>query len=180
MIEELLEINKNFVENKEYEKFICGKLPAKKTAVLSCMDTRLTELLPAALGFKNGDVKIIKNVGGVVTYPFGTVMRSLVVAVYGLGVENILVVGHYDCGMQVLNCKDMLEKMKSRGIPEERIELLKSAGVDLETWLTGFTDVTQSVRENVEFIKNHPLMPKDVKVFGFVMDPVTGKVDPVK
>ena len=49
------------------------------------MDTRLTELLPAALGIKNGDVKLIKNAGGVVMAPFGSVMRSLLVAVYELG-----------------------------------------------------------------------------------------------
>ncbi len=53
--------NKDFAEQKGYEKFITDKYPDKKLAVLSCMDTRLTELLPAALGLKNGDAKIIKN-----------------------------------------------------------------------------------------------------------------------
>ena len=57
MIEDILEYNKRFVENKGYEKYITNKYPDKKIAILSCMDTRLTELLPAALGIKNGDVK---------------------------------------------------------------------------------------------------------------------------
>ena len=64
MINEILKYNKEFVANKDYEKFITNKYPDKKIAILSCMDTRLTELLPAALGIKNGDVKMIKNAGG--------------------------------------------------------------------------------------------------------------------
>ena len=61
MLDEILEFNKQFVANKGYEKYITNKYPDKKIAILSCMDTRLTELLPAALGIKNGDVKMIKN-----------------------------------------------------------------------------------------------------------------------
>ena len=53
------------------------------------MDTRLTELLPAALGIKNGDVKIIKNAGGTITHPFGSAMRSLLVAIYELGIREV-------------------------------------------------------------------------------------------
>ena len=64
------------------------------------MDTRLVELLPAALGLRNGDVKIIKNAGGVVTNPFGSVIRPLLVAIIELGVEEIMVIGHTDCGVQ--------------------------------------------------------------------------------
>ena len=77
MIEDILEYNKRFVENKGYEKYITNKYPDKKIAILSCMDTRLTELLPAALGIKNGDVKMIKNAGGIISHPFGSVIRSL-------------------------------------------------------------------------------------------------------
>ena len=66
MIEQIVEYNKKFVENKGYEPYLTSKYPNKKLAVLTCMDTRLTELLPAALGLKNGDAKIIKNAGGVI------------------------------------------------------------------------------------------------------------------
>ena len=57
------------------------------------MDTRLTELLPAALGLKNGDAKIIKNAGGVITHPYGSVVRSLLVAILELGVEQVIAAG---------------------------------------------------------------------------------------
>ena len=75
MIEELLAYNRKFVEEKRYEQYAASKYPNKKIAILTCMDTRLVELLPAALGLRNGDVKIIKNAGGVVTNPFGSVIR---------------------------------------------------------------------------------------------------------
>lgn len=82
MVEEIIAFNKQFVENKGYEKYITNKYPDKKLAILSCMDTRLTELLPAALGLRNGDAKIIKNAGAVISHPFGSVIRSLLVAIY--------------------------------------------------------------------------------------------------
>ena len=94
MIDELLNFNKTFVETKGYEKYITNKYPDKKIAIVTCMDTRLTELLPAALGIKNGDVKIIKNAGGTITHPFGSAMRSLLVAIYELGVEEVMIIGH--------------------------------------------------------------------------------------
>ena len=59
MIEEILSYNRKFVEEKGYEPYLTSKYPNKKLAILTCMDTRLTELLPAALGIKNGDAKII-------------------------------------------------------------------------------------------------------------------------
>ena len=108
MIDEILAYNKQFVEKKGYEEYITNKYPDKKIAILSCMDTRLTALLPAALGIKNGDVKMIKNAGGVITHPFGSAMRSLMVAIYELGVEEIMIIGHTDCGAQHLNYEDML------------------------------------------------------------------------
>ena len=98
MIDEILKFNKEFVANKGYEKFITNKYPDKKIAILSCMDTRLTELLVAALGVKNGDVKMIKNAGGIISHPFGSVIRSLLVAIYELGVTDVMVVAHSDCG----------------------------------------------------------------------------------
>ena len=58
MIEELLDYNKSFVKSKAYEKFLTTKYPDKRIAIVTCMDTRLIELLPAALGLKNGDVKM--------------------------------------------------------------------------------------------------------------------------
>lgn len=98
MIDELLKFNEAFVAEKGYEKYITTKYPDKKIAIVTCMDTRLVELLPAALGLKNGDVKLIKNAGGTVMHPFGSVVRSLLVAIYELGVQEIMIIGHTDCG----------------------------------------------------------------------------------
>ena len=61
MVEELLAFNTKFVKEKQYEQYATSKFPDKKIAILSCMDTRLTELLPAALGLKNGDVKSLRT-----------------------------------------------------------------------------------------------------------------------
>ena len=177
MIDEILAFNKKFVEEKQYEKYIASKYPNKKIAILTCMDTRLVELLPAALGLKNGDVKIIKNAGAVVTNPFGSVIRSLLVAIVELGVEEIMVIGHTDCGVMHIDSEMMIEHMKSRGISQEKIDLMKYCGIDFESWLAGFETPEKSVLETVETIKNHPLIPKDIKIGGYIIDTVTGKLD---
>ncbi len=179
-VNEVLEFNREFVKNKEYEQYATTKYPNKKIAVLSCMDTRLTELLPAALGFKNGDIKIIKNAGGVISHPFGSAMRSLLVAIYELNVEEIFVVGHYDCGMQSLQPQRMIKKMKQRGISEKELDMIEYCGVDLEHWFKGFEDPAESVAATVGVIVHHPLIPKDIKVAGFVIDPLTGQLDVVE
>ncbi|MDD3185219.1 MAG: carbonic anhydrase [Anaerostipes sp.] len=178
MIDEILEYNRVFVKNKLYEQYKTSKYPDKKIAILTCMDTRLTELLPAALGLKNGDVKIIKNAGGVVSHMFGSVVRSLLVAVYELGVEEILVVGHTDCGVQCINSEQMIEEMKQHGIDEDKINLIRHCGVDFDSWLSGFDCVEESVKESVDTLIHHPLIPKDIKISGYVMDSITGELIP--
>ena len=176
MIEEILAYNRRFVEEKAYEKFAASKYPNKKIAILTCMDTRLVELLPAALGLKNGDVKIIKNAGGVVTNPFGSVIRSLLVAIIELGVEEIMVIGHTDCGVQGMDGGKLLEELTHRGVSQEHINIVRNSGIDLEKWLGGFECVEQSVRDTVIALRNHTLMPKDITIRGFVMDSVTGEL----
>ena len=69
MIEEILKYNKEFVASEQYRKYETSKYPDKKIAIVTCMDTRLVKLLPAALGLRNGDVKMIKNAGGTITNP---------------------------------------------------------------------------------------------------------------
>lgn len=174
MIPEILKFNRDFVEKKSYEQYVTSKYPDKKLAILSCMDTRLTELLPAALGLKNGDAKIIKNAGGVISHPFGSVVRSLLIAIVELGVEEIMVIGHTDCGVQGLNAEEMLGCLEKGGISREKVDLLLNSGIDLKRWLKGFDTVEASVRETVNVLINHPLMPKDVVIQGFIMDSVTG------
>lgn len=176
MIEEILEFNQRFVKDNKYEQYITSKYPDKKVAILSCMDTRLVELLPAALGLRNGDVKIIKNAGGVISHPFGSVVRSLLIAIFELGVEEVLVIGHTDCGVQNIDSRAMIKRMKERGVTEDHIETIRFCGIDFDSWLRGFEDVYSSVRETVELLHNHPLIPADVRVYGFVMDSMTGEL----
>lgn len=176
MINELLKHNKDFVANEGYKPYITSKYPDKKIAVVTCMDTRLVELLPAALGIRNGDVKMIKNAGGVITDPWDSTMRSILVAVYELGVEEVMIIGHTECGVNGMEGEEMLSLMKKRGVPQERISMLENAGIELEKWLTGFEDTPKAVKESVELVKNHPLMPADVKVGGYIMDSTTGEV----
>jgi carbonic anhydrase len=176
-MKKILEFNEKFVEEKEYEKFSTSKFPDKKWVVLSCMDTRLTELLPNALNFKNGDAKFIKNAGAVIKHPFGSVMRSIIVAIYELQAEKICVIGHYGCGMGNINPDAMVKKFKERGVTENTMNTLGYAGIDVKNWIQGFENVADSVKESVQIIKNHPLLPKDVAVYGLVIDPETGKLD---
>lgn len=178
-LEEILEYNKKFIDNKDYEQYITTKIPKKKMVILSCMDTRLTELLPKAMNIKNGDAKIIKDAGATVMHPFGGVMRSILVAVYEFGTEDIFVVGHYGCGMSNLDTKSLVNKMIERGIKEETISTLNNAGVDVEKWLHGFESIEESIKESVRMIKNHPLIPSNVKVHGLIMSPETGGIDVV-
>ncbi len=144
------------------------------------MDTRLVELLPAALGFKNGDVKIIKNAGGTITNPFDSTMRSLLVAVYELGVEEIMVIGHTGCGVQGMNAQEMLHLMRERGVSDEHITLMRHCGIDLDSWLHGFTDSTDAVQETADLIRNHPLMSPDIKVGAYIMDSLTGELSVIE
>lgn len=174
MIEDILAYNQSFVERKAYEKYITSKYPDKKIAVVSCMDTRLTELLPAALGLKNGDAKIIKNAGGIIDHPFGSAMRSLLIAIYELDVREILVVGHTDCGARNTDHLEMIAAMKERGVAQADIDMIAYCGIDFKAWLDGFQDLESSVKKSVGLVKNHPLVPADIKVYGLVLDSVTG------
>ncbi len=177
MIDQLKEYNKRFVAEKGYERFATSKYPDKKIAIVTCMDTRLVELLPAALGLRNGDVKVIKNAGATITNPFDSTMRSILIAIYELGVNEIMVIGHTGCGVQGMDAEEMLHAMKERGVSEEHITLMRHCGINLNEWLHGFDNTEDAVRETVDLIANHPLMPPEgVNVQGFVMDSYTGEL----
>ena len=178
MIDQILEYNKRFVENKEYEKFQTSKYPDKKIAILTCMDTRLVELLPAALGIRNGDVKLIKNAGGMITGPFDSAVRSLLVGIIELGVEEVMVIGHSDCGVAHINADMMIQHLIQRGVSQEHIDMMRYCGIDFEQWLRGFDCVEVSVRETVDLLRNHPLMPADVVIKGYIIDTETGELFP--
>lgn len=176
-LNEILRFNKEFVENKQYEPYKTSKFPDKKILILTCMDTRLIELLPKAMNLRNGDAKIIKSAGAMVAHPFGGIMRSILVAVYELQADEVYVIGHYDCGMSTVDPYLMVDHMIEKGISEEIIKSIKYSGIDLIEWLRGFGDVEKNVLNSVDIIRNHPLFPKNTPVHGLVMNPETGKLD---
>ena len=179
MIEDLLKYNKEFVANKGYEKYITNKYPDKKIAIVACMDTRLTELLPAALGLRNGDVIRVRNAGGVISQPFDREIRSLLVAISEWGVEEVMIIGHTDCGVQHMDSSMMIKHMKERGISEDHIEMMRYCGIDFESWLSGFDDTESAVKESVDLVQHHPLIPSDIVVRGFIMNSVSGEISEV-
>lgn len=179
MIDEILRYNREFVEKEEYRAYETSKYPDKCIAIVTCMDTRLTHLLPAALGIKNGDVKMIKNAGGTITNPFDSTVRSLLVAIYELGVNEVMVIGHTGCGVQGMDSAEMLHLMRERGIDEEHISLMRHCGIDLDSWLHGFDNTESAVMETVDLVRNHPLVPHDVTVRGFIIDSLTGLLSPI-
>lgn len=176
-LEDILSFNKQFVASKAYEAFLTDRFPDKKIVIVTCMDTRLTELLPKAMNLKNGDAKFIKIAGAVVAAPFGSVMRSILVAIYSLGVTEIYVVGHHDCSMSSMGHEAILKEARAAGIEDSAINTLLHAGIDLESWLTGFESPAAGVHASVRMIRNHPLLPKHIVVHGLLIHPDTGQLD---
>lgn len=180
LLTNILEYNKTFVDNKQYEEFLTDKFPDKRMVILTCMDTRLVELLPRALNLRNGDAKIIKNAGALVSHPFGSVMRSIIVAVYELNADEVLVIGHKECGMTGLNAESVLKKARERGISQVVLDTLEHSGIRLEQWLRGFNEVNEAVAQSLSVIRNHPLLPPSLPVHGLVIDPATGELELVE
>ncbi|RRN73989.1 carbonic anhydrase [Peribacillus simplex] len=177
IISRILDYNKKFVDENKYEEFQTTKYPNKKIVIITCMDTRLLELLPKAMGLKNGDAKIIKNAGAIVSHPFGSIMRSILVAIYELKVEEVCVIGHHGCGMVGLQSSSLLDAALQKKVSQEQIDVLTNSGIDLSKWLSGFQCVEESVTNSVRLIKNHPLLPDSIAVHGMVIHPETGKLE---
>jgi carbonic anhydrase len=128
--------------------------PARKLAVVTCMDARLD---PARfLGLEEGDAHVIRNAGGIVT---DDALRSLVISHHLLGTEEVLVIGHTDCGMLTFKDEDL------------------QAQLDTEIVLHAFPDVEDRVRESVKAVSDSPLLPNAVS--GFVFEVETGRLRPV-
>ncbi len=150
------------------------KSPAKKIALFTCMDTRLVEFLEPAMGIGRGDAKVIKNAGNTIIDPLGGVMRSLVVAIYALGCEEVFVVGHWDCGMSQINEADLRAGMLARGVPPA---VIASLNPGLGDWLGAFRDPRGNVRKVVATIRQSPLIPPEVPVHGLLFEPVSGRLE---
>lgn len=151
-----------------------SKLPKRRVAIVTCMDTRLVDFLEPALGIARGEAKIIKNAGNTVTGPFEATIRSLIVGVFELGVNEIMVIGHHDCGVAHTTSHGLIEKMLKRGISKDAIKMIQS---ELEGWVDKFHHPIENVEHVVAKIHANPLIPEDVPVHGLIFDPKTGKVD---
>jgi carbonic anhydrase len=101
------------------------------------------------------------------------VVRSLVVAVHGLGCEELLVIGHTDCGMAQIDENALRQKMISNGVPEEAINRLRPS---LGEWLGGFHDPLGNVSRVVRLLRESPLIPSAVPIHGLMFDSASGKL----
>lgn len=177
ILEQVLDVNRSFVQKTEVDYYTIisqvSKLPRKKLGIFTCMDTRLVDFLEPALGLKREDAVVIKNAGNSVTGPFEATIRSLVIAIYELGIEEIMVIGHEDCGVAHATADAIIDKMLTRGISREVIKMVED---ELGSWLDNFHRPHENVGKVVEKIKNNPLIPDDVPIHGLMFEPYTGEI----
>lgn len=167
LLQDIIKANQEFVNQKKpYPKL--NKSPRKQIAIFTCMDTRLVDFLEPALGLGRGDAKIIKNAGNTIVDPKGGVIRSLVVAIFNLGVDEVIVIGHKDCGMAHINADELKRSMLERGISKEAIADIEK---DLSDYVGAFADPVENIRDVVNIIRKSPLIPKDVPIHGLLFCP---------
>jgi carbonic anhydrase len=153
--------------NQQYaSKFDKGSLPmppARKLAILACMDARLS--VEQLLGLNTGDAHIIRNAGGIAT---DDVLRSFIISHHLLGTQEFIVINHTDCGMLTFTDDQFLDKLEQK------------TGVSAVTpsHFHSFKDTEQNVRRQVARIKDHPYV-QDIPVRGFVYDVKSGKLSEV-
>ena len=175
LLKAILAANRNFVHPGAFPPL--PKNPKKQLAIFTCMDTRLVDFLEPAMGIKRGDAKVIKNAGNTLIDPLhGGVIRSLVAAIFMLGVEEIFVIGHEDCGMSYVNPEQLKSDMVARGISPQAIETLVP---DLAQWLGAFACPAENVSEVVGKIRANPLIPTDVPIHGLIFCPNDGRLEVV-
>jgi carbonic anhydrase len=133
--------------------------PARKIAVIACMDARVSPY--ALLGLKEGDAHVIRNAGGVVT---DDEIRSLAISQRLLGTEEIMVIHHTDCGMLTFNDDDF-----KRSIQED-------TGIKPEWAAEAFSDLDEDVRQSIARIKASPFIPRKDSVRGFVYEVESGRL----
>lgn len=149
------------------KEFALGDLPmppARKLAVVACMDARL--MVDQVLGLKTGDAHIIRNAGGLIT---SDTLRSLIISHHLLGTEEFMIINHTDCGMLTFKDDDLRAKLES--------EMKSSSNVPRN--FLAFSDVEKNVLEQIEKIKEHPWIPQWIPVRGFIYDVKTGKLSEV-
>ncbi|HEY0702459.1 MAG TPA: carbonic anhydrase [Candidatus Acidoferrales bacterium] len=160
--DEILKSNEKFAT--KFDQSNLAIPPAKKLAVLACMDARLN--VQEILGLQTGDAHIIRNAGGIATED---ALRSLIISHHLLGTQEFIVINHTDCGMLTFDDRDLLHKL------EEKTGASAVAPVHFHT----FKNLEANVRQQIARIKHHPYV-QNVPVRGFVYDVKTGKLNEVK
>ncbi len=151
--------------NEQYAKnFTSSDLhapPARKLAIVTCMDARL--MPDQILGLGIGDAHIIRNAGGIVTED---ALRSLVISHHLLGAQEFIIINHTDCGLLAFKDEDLREKLESE------------TGVSTVSPVTfhTFDDLESNVRRQVQKVQSHPWIPDSVSVRGFIYDVETGRL----
>ena len=161
-IEEVLKANEVYAKN--FNQADLPMPPAKKLAVVACMDARL--VVSQILGTKVGDVHMIRNAGGIVT---DDALRSLIISHYLLGTQEFMIINHTDCGMLTFKDEDLRTRLQKE---------TGTAAVAPERFYA-FSDLEENVRRQIQKVKSHPWSPKHVPVRGFVYDVKTGRLKEV-
>jgi carbonic anhydrase len=181
IVEEVLQANERYTANFGDK----GKLampPARRFAVLTCMDARLD---PAKFaGLVEGDAHVIRNAGGRAS---DDAIRSLVISYKLLGTREWFVIHHTNCGMEFFTNEIMRGLLASSLQPASLVDgAWKDAGTGPGSregafieWLT-VADQAQSVTDDVERIRSHPLVPRDIAIYGYIYDVGTGRLNEVK
>jgi carbonic anhydrase len=165
----MVETEKLLKANEEYAQTeFPGKQampPSRHLAVLACMDARLT--VSKLLGLKTGEAHIIRNAGGIAT---DDAIRSLIISNELLGTNEFVVINHTDCGMLTFKDHELAERLAKKYARPEEASRLK---------FYSFENLEDNVKEQVRKIKEHPLIPKSIRVSGFIYEVETGKLRPV-
>jgi carbonic anhydrase len=146
----------------------------KKLFVLACMDERLPVL--KALEIEYGDAHIFRNAGGLVT---DDAIRSAMFSTHFSQTEEIIIINHTDCGLTTSTTEQVVETLQKEGIDLDAVTLdpalpeLTLAPGAFGKWVKMFKNVDEICKQQVEYLKNHPLIPKDVKVHGYIFDVAT-------
>lgn len=175
--QEVLTANKNYVNNFG-DKGSLALPPARGFAILTCMDARLDPAKYA--GLSEGDAHVIRNAGGRAS---DDAIRSLVISHKLLGTKEWFVIHHTDCGMELFTddiIRGLLSKsLKTATVNEKGWRNVEEEGGSDEARFVPFLTITNleaSVTEDVVRIKNHPLVAKDIPVYGYIYDVRTGKL----
>lgn len=181
VIDEILAHNEHFVQQNSLP--VIGHAPRKRMAVVTCMDCRLVRMFEQALGLERGDVLELRTAGATISEPereggASDLIRSLAGGIYLLGVREIAVIGHTQCGLAHANPTVLTASMQALGVdPQELIEKEELGGAKgLVSWLGAFDDVHVNVKEVVNVIRSSPYLPK-IPVHGLVIDINTGKLE---